>query len=453
MTGLDDIRAKMLATGSRAKGELARLAVRASTQLSRVTIVALIAAVLLPVPGKQLDSGVNIDRTKEVRMVRARTIPLQTLKMEEMAPSALSALPPPLVTPLTGPEEARQSLPPLAASPVAENEVKLHPVEENLPAKADTESISSQTIEAVAPMPVIKAVNKHRLYLVQRAWSPQQVTEAKAECDRLLKSVTYVAEPLEPELEGACGAPAPVLLRSIAGDANKIDFEPPVRLTCPMVAAMNDWITGALQPAARDILGSKVTRLVSVSSYNCRNRYARRHAPLSEHALMNAVDISGFKLADGRVIRISSAWGRTSRDPQKSTRNKRSNKPVDVASLSGDVVVPPLESGSEAKRKAMVAVGLEKLGAADVAAHPTPSKQIDEKTPAADAKKADPKKKGEPANVEKPVEPPKEQVFLHKVHDAACPIFGTILGPESNEAHRDHFHLDMRARRSRSICE
>ena len=31
--------------------------------------------------------------------------------------------------------------------------------------------------------------------------------------------------------------------------------------------------------------------------------------------------------------------------------------------------------------------------------------------------------------------------FLQEIRDGACPIFGTLLGPEYNAAHRDHFHM------------
>ncbi|MBA1203757.1 extensin family protein [Pseudomonas capeferrum] len=33
--------------------------------------------------------------------------------------------------------------------------------------------------------------------------------------------------------------------------------------------------------------------------------------------------------------------------------------------------------------------------------------------------------------------------FLRQVHKAACEHFNTVLGPEYNAAHRNHFHLDM----------
>lgn len=33
--------------------------------------------------------------------------------------------------------------------------------------------------------------------------------------------------------------------------------------------------------------------------------------------------------------------------------------------------------------------------------------------------------------------------FLLQARDSACGIFGVVLGPEYNTAHRDHFHVDM----------
>lgn len=36
-----------------------------------------------------------------------------------------------------------------------------------------------------------------------------------------------------------------------------------------------------------------------------------------------------------------------------------------------------------------------------------------------------------------------ERKFLRAVHGSACKRFGTVLGPEFNRAHADHFHLDL----------
>lgn len=38
---------------------------------------------------------------------------------------------------------------------------------------------------------------------------------------------------------------------------------------------------------------------------------------------------------------------------------------------------------------------------------------------------------------------PREREFLRIVHQSACKRFGTVLGPDYNAAHRDHFHVEL----------
>jgi hypothetical protein len=40
-----------------------------------------------------------------------------------------------------------------------------------------------------------------------------------------------------------------------------------------------------------------------------------------------------------------------------------------------------------------------------------------------------------------------EREFLRVVQSSACKRFGTVLGPEYNRAHEDHFHLERSSRR------
>ena len=42
---------------------------------------------------------------------------------------------------------------------------------------------------------------------------------------------------------------------------------------------------------------------------------------------------------------------------------------------------------------------------------------------------------------------------LREIWRAACGPFGTVLGPEANAAHRDHFHVDTARYRSGSYCQ
>ena len=38
---------------------------------------------------------------------------------------------------------------------------------------------------------------------------------------------------------------------------------------------------------------------------------------------------------------------------------------------------------------------------------------------------------------------PEERAFLRRLHQSACKRFGTVLGPDYNAAHANHFHFDM----------
>ena len=44
-----------------------------------------------------------------------------------------------------------------------------------------------------------------------------------------------------------------------------------------------------------------------------------------------------------------------------------------------------------------------------------------------------------------------KSAFIQSAHENACRIFGTVLGPRANRAHHDHFHLDIKERRT-SFC-
>ena len=245
-------------------------------------------------------------------------------------------------------------------------------------------------------------------------WTETEIAKARTQCNRLLNKVTLVADVLEPTREGVCGAPAPRLVKSLG--VSKVRIDPSPALDCPMIAALNTWLADKLQPAAQKGFGSPVVRILAEGAYSCRNRYGLASAPISEHAFMNAIDISGFVLANGKVIKVSKSWA-----PQSHA-------------LQGSLTAKPTPLSRGLK---ILAVAEVKLGASDLA------KQVAVKSKPSAPSAAEKEKAVREA----------ESVFLHRVHDDACDIFGTVLGPDANAAHHDHFHLDMKARKYRSICE
>jgi hypothetical protein len=214
-------------------------------------------------------------------------------------------------------------------------------------------------------------------------WTETEIAAAKAKCGEALSSLTLNYEQLPPIKEGLCGASAPILLKSL-GVNPEVALEPSATVTCTLAKALNTWLNESVQPQAKALFNSSVTKL-HVGSYTCRNRNGGADAPLSEHALANALDISDFVLTSGERIAVVDSW-------------PSDNPPLPM---------PNPDRVSSTSSVQRVSVSLE-----------------------------DP-----------------EREFLKSVRDDACGIFGTVLGPGADEAHKSHLHLDMKERRGGSFCQ
>ena len=69
-----------------------------------------------------------------------------------------------------------------------------------------------------------------------------------------------------------------------------------------------------LQPAAQAVYGQAVTRVDHLGSFACRNVYSRENGRRSQHASADALDIAGFRLADGRSINVLKDWPKDNQD-------------------------------------------------------------------------------------------------------------------------------------------
>lgn len=85
-----------------------------------------------------------------------------------------------------------------------------------------------------------------------------------------------------------------------------VAFNSPFLVTCPLAAAYVLFERHGLQPAAQRVFGQAVTRIDHFGSFACRNiaRSNRR----SQHASANALDLAGFRLADGTRITVARDW-------------------------------------------------------------------------------------------------------------------------------------------------
>lgn len=239
-------------------------------------------------------------------------------------------------------------------------------------------------------------------------WSEGEIADALRKCVSILPATQAEAQAIAPVRQSQCGLPAPIQLKRIG--PSQVEFKPAIIVSCPVASALHTWVATVLQPAALAALGSPVVALTGTAGYVCRNRNGSATGPISEHAFGNAVDITAFVLADGRSIDVLAGWGATARDQ------------IDKPEPAGKT--PPLTKSTAAPPPAtnLRGIGLGSLP-----------------------------RTGE-TKVKLPMETAQSQ-FLKRVHHGACGIFGTVLGPEANEAHRNHLHFDLKARKRPGFCQ
>jgi hypothetical protein len=129
---------------------------------------------------------------------------------------------------------------------------------------------------------------------------------------RLAKVATFKSVPV---LIGAgeCGATDAVVLDGVMlPDRAKVAISPPATLRCTTAEEVAAWLRDDIAPAVLK-LGAPLRGLDNFDSYECRGRNRVRGATLSEHGRANAIDVRGFKLANGETIgltdvNVAKAW-------------------------------------------------------------------------------------------------------------------------------------------------
>lgn len=125
-------------------------------------------------------------------------------------------------------------------------------------------------------------------------------------CRAALASPVVAARPIgDKEIVDGCGWRNAVSMSRV-GDARLAAAQ----VTCEMATALALWLEHEVQPLAARLLGARVAGVDSMGTYACRNIIGSRAltAFRSQHATASAIDISGFRLADGRRIVIARDW-------------------------------------------------------------------------------------------------------------------------------------------------
>ncbi|HUS97159.1 MAG TPA: extensin family protein [Hyphomicrobiaceae bacterium] len=265
------------------------------------------------------------------------------------------------------------------------------------------------------------------------AWSDGEIIAALNQCLARLAPLKIRLLPKPAIRKGLCGTPAPIEVSEFGTDV-PVAVEPPGLMNCALAVALDRWLTEVVQPAARKYFNEPITGIINVSAYTCRNRYGDTTAKLSEHALANALDISGFYLSSGKKVMVERDWG------QQASALETPPPPGRLRTK------PSRREGRRTRRQR----NADWDDSEDLP--PLPVRHPD-RTTARQSQQSRPSRTIAPQSAPQVIQKPTPAaLFLRQIHQDACGIFGTVLGPEANAAHRNHFHLDLAPRRRSAYC-
>lgn len=168
----------------------------------------------------------------------------------------------------------------------------------------------------MSPLPAIDLASGSGWFI---DWRLAALTHSRDLCQEMFKGPHANATPVPDHPIGAddCGYVNAFTVSQVGGAS--VGLSP---LTCPATAALSLWTEFVVQPEAERLFGSRVVSMSDMGTYACRdkiggayrnrlNQILRQIDPSlarSQHANANAVDISGFTLADGTTITVLHDW-------------------------------------------------------------------------------------------------------------------------------------------------
>ncbi len=100
-----------------------------------------------------------------------------------------------------------------------------------------------------------------------------------------------------------CGIKDAVRLYSVSG----VQLSTPVVMECDTAHALKTWMDRGMSRAVGR-QGGGVVKVQVAAGYSCRTRNSKPGAKISEHGKGRAIDISGFRLADGSEVSVLKGW-------------------------------------------------------------------------------------------------------------------------------------------------
>ncbi len=136
----------------------------------------------------------------------------------------------------------------------------------------------------------------------------RNATEAACLSGGAVRASAYV-QPMETiDGPGVCGLVRPLRVSGLLG--GRVGITPAATIGCPLTAGLDRWVSNSVQPAAYRYFGRPVVEIKQIAAYGCRGRNGNSYGAPSEHAFGNALDIAGFRLANGQDISVLNGWWR-----------------------------------------------------------------------------------------------------------------------------------------------
>ena len=133
----------------------------------------------------------------------------------------------------------------------------------------------------------------------------QRLSDAPALCLAALDAAGLAFTPL-PDAEAGPDCPLRNTVRLARTRVSSLGGS--LVMSCPAAVSLALWERHVVQPAALRHFGVPLARIDQVGTLACRNVYGQAEGRRSRHATAYAIDITGFRFADGRRVRVVSDW-------------------------------------------------------------------------------------------------------------------------------------------------
>src|SRR4029079_7150790 len=149
------------------------------------------------------------------------------------------------------------------------------------PVELNPSSVEPVFTPSAAPLPddiPDDAVLPNRTYPPQRAQPPSVYQPPQR--------ATPIYQPTQRNAPALGPARVPQMVA-----ASPATLTPAATLACPLVSALDRWMSDGVQPAAMRWFGAQFVEIKQISSYSCRGMVGSGGSGISEHAFGNALDV------------------------------------------------------------------------------------------------------------------------------------------------------------------